>query len=74
MTTYGLAERVALRRLAGAPHDERGWVHEDDAARVVGRAYLAQLVRADLAEMEHTKPARPGDRGYTVWYRPKAQQ
>jgi hypothetical protein len=29
------------------------------------------LVRDGLAERDHTRPARPGDQGYTVWYRPK---
>jgi hypothetical protein len=63
----------ALERLRMAVRLGRdGWAHEDDVARLrVPTHVLSGLVRDGLAERDHTRHARPGDQGYTVWYRPK---
>lgn len=37
----------------------------------MGRVRLDALCRRGLIERTHTRPARPGDQGFTVWYRPK---
>lgn len=68
------AHLVGLPRLQRASReavDTDGWVHEDDANEKCGGRWPSLLVALDLAEMRHTRPARPGDQGFTVWYRPK---